>query len=251
MATTNRIAAQTLTQGGSVTVMVYPSEDTISMRLTTLVPFAAADPDPQVVMNIRPYVPLDLLRLIPGQAAYVASRPFESQYSPVAGSCVLNGAGSNQVFLTDFGRDTLGLLVEVTCLKGTAVIQVDEITGIEATGGQATVDTDDIANLSLATAKLAGGAVTPAKLSGFNTIKCLAFVGVAVPGPCACVGAAVGDRVIAMWGATTAAGAGLTAIPNNGTIFESVITVVDEVQQIQVADWSLITLIVLLAPAAA
>lgn len=250
MATTNRIAAQTLTQGGSVSAPVYPAEETISFQLTVAVPFAAADPDPQVVMYVRPFVDLDLLRLsTPG--LYEASRPFLSQYTPIIGSCVLNGAGSNRVFLKDFGRETLGLQVEVVCLKGTAVIQVDEITGIEATGGAATIDADDIADTSLATAKLAGGAVTPAKLGGFDTIKCLAFVGAAAPGACACVGAAVGDRVIGMWGALTVTGAGLTAVPNNGATFETIITIVDQIQQVAAADWSTVTLIVLLAPAAA
>jgi hypothetical protein len=143
------------------------------------------------------------------------------------------------------------LTIELSCLRGTAVAQVDEITGVEAMSGGAFLDTDDIVDASLVTAKLAPGAVTLPKLSSLAALKCLVAVGVAVPGPCVCTGAAVGDRVVAIFGAVTADGSGLGGLLNDGTQFEQVITVVDEIQQILNADLSLRTHIVLLAPPAA
>lgn len=218
MSVTNRIAAQTLTQGQSTSMVVYPGAEVITLRLTTLVPYAALIDTPQTLLYAR------------------------DNSGRVCGSCTVTGAGTSQFMVQNF--ETQVLTLEVVQPVGTSVIQVDEITGIEARCGQALIDADDIVDGSILAAKFAGGAVTLPKLSGFVNIKCLAFTGVAVPGPCACAGAAVGDRVIQIFGATTAAGANLTGRPLAN--FEPVITVVDQIQQATATDYSLYTFIALM-----
>ena len=227
MATLSILTSQTMARGASLSAsrVLATGVELVAIDISAARPFATPTSEVNLVIVVK------------------------DAEGHVVASSRLQAPGVSRMLCQGFADQT-GFL-EVMNLGDPVIIQVDQITGIEAAGGSLTLDADDIADASLLTAKFGPGAVTPAKLSGFNLIKCLAFVGAAAPGPCACVGAAVGDRVIAMWGATTAAGAGLVAIPNNGTIFESVITVVDQVQQIQVADWSLTTLVVLLAPAAA
>jgi hypothetical protein len=224
MATTNRIAALTRSIGQSVSAVIYPGAETIALQLTAQTPFAGSVDHQHRLTVVGP----DGTSL---------------------GSVVLDGPGTTRLLVTSISVQVL--TIELSCLRGTAVAQVDEITGIEAMSGGTTIDTDDIVDASIATAKFAAGAVTLAKVSGFATLKCLAAVGVAAPGPCACVGAAVGDRVVAVFGSTTITGQGLGGLLNDGTQFEQVISVINEIQQAVAVDLSLRTHIVLLAPAAA
>jgi hypothetical protein len=224
MATTNRIAAITLAQGAAASQVVRPGAENITLRLTTLIPFAHST-DTQVIMTVR-----------------------EPDGGLVRGSLICTGAMVQQLFVANI--KTASLVVDVICLKGEVVVRVDEMTGLEARSGVATLNvTTEVVNGTLPTAALVGGAVTLPKMSAFDTIKCLAFTGVAVPGPCACVGAAVGDRAIMYFGAVTATGATLNA--RAFAVFETTITIVNQVQQTLAADLSLQTFIVLLAPAAA
>lgn len=66
-------------------------------------------------------------------------------------------------------------------------------------------------------------------------------------GACTVTGAAVGDRVISVFGAPTAGGALVAKLP--GTDFESVVTVINQVQQLVATDLSASTFVFLLAPA--
>jgi hypothetical protein len=225
MATTNRIAATTLAQGASASQVIRPGAENITLMLTVAIPYAKST-DTQVVMTVR-----------------------EPSGGLVRGSCIVTSAGIKQVFIDNIKTATL--VVDVICLKGTVRVQVDEITGMAARSGAAALNTTtEITNGTIPTAALAGGAVTLPKTSAFNTIKCLAFAGVAAAGPCNCVGTAVGDRAIMYFGLTTIAGANIHARVI-GTDFEATITVVNQVRQNRAADLSTMTFIALLAPAAA
>lgn len=224
MATTNRIAARTLTQGASISQALLPAAENITLRLTTLVPFGAAVTVPQTLMVVRDAVS--------GQ---------------VRGSLITTGANTSQLFIDNM--QTNSLVVDVLQLYGTSVVQVDEITGMPARTGAALLDLTEVATGLITTAKFSGGAATLPKWSAFNTIKCLAFVGAPAAGPIACVGTAVGDRALMYFGVTTLTGGGLNA--RALTVFEATISVINQVQQTLAADLSLQTFIVLLAPAAA
>ena len=99
--------------------------------------------------------------------------------------------------------------------------------------------------LAVETAKLDAGAVTGAKITPTGVVSG-SFVGVAAAGPCTLTGAAVGQRVLMIARVDTASG-DLGGMDD----FESVITVVDEIQQSLAGDLSLQTFAVVLLPAAA
>jgi hypothetical protein len=219
MATTNRIAPVLLTLGTRATVALVPAAETLALQLTTV----------QVVQS--------QVRLL-----------VKDTLGEVRASTVLNGTGVIKVLIDKIAAQTL--TAEVECLLGSVQIRLDEITGIEAASGAATIDADDIANASLATAKLAAGAVTLTKISGFATLKCLSAAGRVGAGVIALVGTAVGDRLVAAFGSATAGGA-LLPIVNNASVFEATVTVINEIQQTSVANLAAFTYVFLLAPAAA
>jgi hypothetical protein len=219
MATTNRIAPVLLALGESATVALVPAAETLALQLTTV----------QVVTSQARLLVKDAL-------------------GEVRGSAVLNGTGVIKVLLDKIGAQTL--TAEVECLLGSVQVRLDEITGIEAASGAATIDADDIADLSLATAKFAAGAVTLPKLSGFAALKCLSAVGVVAAGPIALAGAAVGDRLVAAFGIPTIGGA-LLPVVNNASVFEATVTVINQIQQTAALNLSANTYVFLLAPAAA
>ena len=95
------------------------------------------------------------------------------------------------------------------------------------------------------TLDVSGGTLkVPAGTAGF---KALAGAGVAAPGPITLTGAAVGDRVVAAFGAPTAGGT-LAALVV-GTDVESTISVVNQIQQLSASDLHLNTYVFILNPA--
>jgi hypothetical protein len=119
MATTNRIAPVLLTLGTRATVALVPAAETLALQLTTV----------QVVQS--------QVRLL-----------VKDTLGEVRASTVLNGTGVIKVLIDKIAAQTL--TAEVECLLGSVQIRLDEITGIEAASGAATIDADDIANASLA-----------------------------------------------------------------------------------------------------
>jgi len=101
---------------------------------------------------------------------------------------------------------------------------------------------------SVPTAALAAGAATLPKVS-FAGIKVLSAAGVAAAGAIALAGTAVGDRLVAVFGTLTAGGALVAKVP--GTDFQSVVSVINQIQQLVAADLHLSTFIFILAPATA
>lgn len=108
-----------------------------------------------------------------------------------------------------------------------------------------TLEGGDLPAGSISTAELEGGAATGAKISptGF---KSGSFAGVAAAGPATLTGAVVGDRVLAVSRIDAAANA-----VGQQASFESVITVVDQIQQTDAGDLSLQVFSVVLIPASA
>jgi hypothetical protein len=78
-------------------------------------------------------------------------------------------------------------------------------------------------------ADLAANAVSGAKVAA-GTLKKLVFTGHNLAGACTCTGAAVGDKVV---GATN-----LTDATQGNALFESVITVANQIQQSSATDLS-------------
>ena len=132
----------------------------------------------------------------------------------------------------------------------TAVAVTGDVTitdsGVTAIGANKVV-TAKILDANVTTAKLAAGAGTLPKLS-FTGLKVLVQAGVASAGAVTLTGAAVGDRVVAVFGTLTAGGPLLAAIV--GTDFESAISIINEVQQL-VATLDSDTFVFVLAPAEA
>lgn len=107
-----------------------------------------------------------------------------------------------------------------------------------------------------AAAKIVGGVVTPPKLD-FTGLKPGHFAGRNGAGACTLVGAAVGDRVVCGWKSGdvsdhNTAGEGVATVRSAFVaLFETAITVVDEIQQASATDLSDNKYTVWLAPAAA
>lgn len=103
------------------------------------------------------------------------------------------------------------------------------------------VGTSQITDGSIATADLAGSAVTGAKLAtGYQ--KLLTFTGINGAGAVTLTGAAVGDRVLV---------AGITTPGNAAALFETVITVINQIQQASATDLSSSNYVATLIPASA
>lgn len=100
---------------------------------------------------------------------------------------------------------------------------------------------------TVGTTQLAAGAATLPKVD-FTGLKVLAHAGVSSAGAVTLTGAAIGDRVVAIFGALTAGGALLAKIP--GTDFEATISVGNQVQQL-VDSLNSTTFVFILAPATA
>lgn len=105
-----------------------------------------------------------------------------------------------------------------------------------------------IANGAVTSGKLGAGAATLTKIS-FTGLKVLAAAGRNGAGAVTLVGAAITDRLVAVFGAPTAGGALAAKLP--GTDFEAAVTVAGEIQQIAVGDLSTSTFLFILAPATA
>jgi hypothetical protein len=164
------------------------------------------------------------------------------------GSVVLNGTGTRKIFLEAYDSP---LTVEIACLRGTAIIQVDQVTGAQAFTGQ--LQTSDFADAAITVAKLGSGAATLPKIT-FTGLKVLTADGVNSTGGDTQVtlsGTAVGDRVIAIFGhVKAAAGANSFLVPTIPTHFEGTITVTNKIVQKQAAgDLSANTYLFILAPA--
>lgn len=104
------------------------------------------------------------------------------------------------------------------------------------------INGDRLIDLTVAVAKLTAS-LTFAKML-LTGIKTYGFNGRTGAGAITLTGAAVGDRVFALWrtDATTL---------NSTTLFQTAITVVDQIQQTSASDLSLQRFVVLLVPAAA
>ena len=81
---------------------------------------------------------------------------------------------------------------------------------------------------------------------GGLVFKTLSAAGVAAAGPVTLAGAAVGDRLLSVFGALTAGGPLLAKAV--GTDFEATVSVTGQVQQLAAADLSLSTFVFLLEP---
>jgi len=119
---------------------------------------------------------------------------------------------------------------------------------IVANGGKLTVESGGAIDASAGTTTLAAGAVALTKISATG-IKCLAAAGKNGAGAIALSGAAIGDRLVAAFGAPTAGGALEVKVP--GTDFEAAVTVADQIQQASASNLSANTYVFILIPAAA
>jgi hypothetical protein len=119
---------------------------------------------------------------------------------------------------------------------------------IDVSAGTLTPGTNAIADGAVTTGKLAAGAATLPKI-GIAGIKCLAAAGKNGSGAVTLTGAAIGDRLVAVFGAPTAGGALAVKVP--GTDFEAAVTVVDQIQQLSASNLSANTYVFTLIPAAA
>jgi hypothetical protein len=119
---------------------------------------------------------------------------------------------------------------------------------IDVSAGTLTPGTTAIADGAVTTAKLAAGAATLPKIDT-SGIKCLAAAGKNGSGAVTLTGAAIGDRLVAVFGAPTAGGALAVKLP--GTDFEAAVTVVDQIQQLSASNLSANTYVFILIPAAA
>ena len=119
---------------------------------------------------------------------------------------------------------------------------------IDVSAGTLTPGTTAIADGAVTTTKLASAAVTLPKI-GITGIKCLAAAGKNGSGAVTLTGTAVGDRLLAVFGAPTAGGALEVKLPV--TDFEAAVTVADQIQQVSAGNLSTKTYVFLLIPAAA
>jgi hypothetical protein len=159
---------------------------------------------------------------------------------------LIDGNGTEQKTIEEVDSD---LTCHVECLAGSCRVTLNQLAGSEKHGeGAGALVAADIADAAIETAKLDAGAATLPKV-GFAGLKVLAAVGSNGAGSITLTGTVVGDRLVAVFGAPTAGGAMLPEIV--GTDFESVVTVVDEIQQSTADNLSANTYIFLLAPAAA
>jgi hypothetical protein len=119
---------------------------------------------------------------------------------------------------------------------------------IDVSAGTLTPGTNAIADGAVTTAKLASGAATLQKID-ITGIKCLAAAGKNGARAVTLTGAAIGDRLVAVFGAPTAGGALEVKAP--ATDFEAAVTVADQIQQVAAGNLSTKTYVFLLIPAAA
>jgi hypothetical protein len=119
---------------------------------------------------------------------------------------------------------------------------------VVANGGKITVEAGGIIDASAGTAILGPGAVTLPKIDATG-IKCLATAGKNGAGAITLTGAAIGDRLIAVFGAPTGGGALETKVP--GMDFEAAVTVPDQIKQVSASNLSSRTYVFILIPAAA
>jgi hypothetical protein len=119
---------------------------------------------------------------------------------------------------------------------------------IDVSAGTLTPGTNAIADAAVTTAKLAAGAATLHKIDT-SGLKCLAAAGKNGSGVVTLTGAAIGDRLVAVFGAPTAGGALEVKVP--GTDFEAAVTVTDQIQQASATNLSTKTYVFILIPAAA
>ena len=119
---------------------------------------------------------------------------------------------------------------------------------VVASGGKITVESGGTIDASAGTTTLKAGSVALTKI-GITGIKCLAAVGKNGAGAITLTGAAVGDRLVAVFGAPSAGGALEAKVP--GTDFEAAVTVADQIQQASVSNLSANTYVFVLIPAAA
>ena len=119
---------------------------------------------------------------------------------------------------------------------------------VVASGGKITVEAGGTIDVSAGTATLGAGGVTLPKIDAAG-IKCLAAAGKNGAGAVTLTGAAIGDRLVAVFGAPTAGGALEVKVP--GTDFEAAVTVADQIQQLSAGNLSANTYVFVLIPAAA
>jgi hypothetical protein len=133
-------------------------------------------------------------------------------------------------------------------VAGGGKITVEAGGTIDVSAGTLTPGTTAIADGAVTTAKLASAAATLPKIDTAG-IKVLAAAGKNGSGAVTLTGAAIGDRVVAVFGAPTVGGALEAKLP--GTDFESAVTVTDQVQQLSADNLSTKTYVFVLIPAAA
>lgn len=119
---------------------------------------------------------------------------------------------------------------------------------IVASGGKITVESGGTIDAAAGTTTLKAGSVALTKI-GLTGIKCLAAAGKNGAGAVTLTGAAVGDRLVAVFGAPTAGGTLETKVP--GTDFEAAVTVENQIQQASASNLSANTYVFILIPAAA
>lgn len=147
------------------------------------------------------------------------------------------------------------LFMRVECNLGSVDVQVDELSDLDAVlpDGDGQLETDDIPDSAVTTVKLNDAAVTTQKMGAaaatlpkvsFAGLKVLRFDGINGAGAVTLTGAAVGDRVVAILGTVVTSGVSIVG----GADFESVISVVDQIQQAATGDLSDNDYWVLLAP---
>ena len=119
---------------------------------------------------------------------------------------------------------------------------------VVASGGKITIESGGTIDASSGTTTLGAGSVALTKIS-VTGIKCLAAAGKNGAGAITLTGAAVGDRLVAVFGAPTAGGTLEVKVP--GTDFEAAMTVENQIQQVSVSNLSANTYAFVLIPAAA
>ncbi len=119
---------------------------------------------------------------------------------------------------------------------------------VVASGGKITVEAGGIIDASAGTTILGPGTVTLPRIDATG-IKCLAAAGKNGAGAVTLTGAAIGDRLVAVFGAPTGGGALEAKLP--GTDFEAVVTVADQIKQVSASNLSSRTYVFILIPAAA
>jgi len=227
MAQTNLIADTTLVAGQLASASVAQSDERVYLEVTVT----------EVVAD-------SVVRLI-----------VKNAFGLVEKSAVLRGTDTQELEI-DGVSSTLSCSVE--CLSGSATVRLDRMTGqegAEKSGAQAA--TADIADNAVTNAKIGAAAVDTTELAaGACTlpkfdhagIKVLRFDGVGGPGPATLTGAVVGDRVLAVFGVTTATAA---MVGDGAANFEAVITVDGQIQQAAGGDLSGNDYIAILIPAQA